>query len=270
VAFETITYSVEARIASISLNRPRVLNAISTQMSHELSLALEMADLDPEVKVVVLRGNGRVFSAGADLKERVAKAASDPEMQIAAFRREFAYVKIWDVSKVVIAMVHGQCIAGACQMVGMCDLTFASEDASFWEPEIRFVNPILVPITIYLMGLKNAKEFYLSGEAINAREAHRLGLVNRVIKNEELEAVTYEFAKKLAGYPASGLSMIKRSVNRVYEAMGLKLMTDVDIDFLSYVMALQEQAGGDADFRSVAVEKGLKAALAGRDRPTEE
>ena len=263
MTFETIIYEIEGGIATITLNRPAVLNAINHKMSHELNQALDLADVDTGVRVVVIRGAGKAFSAGADLRERAERPdlESDPERQIADFRRSFAYLKIWDLSKPVIAAVHGYCLAGACQMVGMCDLTIASDDAVFGEPEVKFSNPILLPITALLLGLKKAKEFLFLGELMSASEAERLGMVNKVVPRDQLEVETGVMARKLAAIPAAGIRLNKRAVNRIWEAMGLKDGAYASQELLAYVFAYQSFSGTDEGFREKTRKHGLRSTL---------
>ena len=261
--FTTIDYEVRERVAIITLNRPHVLNAINRALADELLEALEAADLDESVRVVVLRGAGRAFSAGADLKERATSTdvERDPEKIIAGFRRGFAYMKIWEMSKPVIASVHGYCLAGACQMVGVCDLTIASDDAVFGEPEVKFVNPILLPITPLLLGLKKSKEFLYLGEPIDAREAERLGMVNRVVPRAALEQETWALAQKIAALPPGAIQLNKRAINRIWELMGMREAAHMNEEILAYLFAYQSLSGQDEGFRERVRQRGLKAAL---------
>lgn len=263
MTFETILYEVQDHIATITLNRPKVLNAINRQLDRELGQALDLIQNDDDVRVVVLRGAGRAFSAGADLKERASSRdlEADPENEIALIQHDFTYMKIWDLSKPVIASVHGYCLAGACQMVGLCDLTIASDDAVFGEPEVKFVNPIELPISAMLLGLKKAKEFLLTGESITASEAERLGMVNKVVPRDRLEAETMALANKLAAIPPVAVRLNKRAINKVWELMGLKILTSVNQERLAYLFAYQSVSGTDAGFRERVRSGGLRQAL---------
>jgi len=264
--YTAIIYETSEGIATITLNRPEVLNAINVVLSRELTEALARADQDPDVRVVILKGAGRAFSAGADLKERFAHHEVDPEAQLDELRTIVPYMKIWDLGKPVIASVHGYCLAGACQMAGMCDLTIASDDAVFGEPEVKFTNPILMPITALLLNPKKAREFLYLGERWAARDAQSLGLVNRVVPRADLEAETLAVARKLAAIPPAALRLNKRAINKLYELMGFRIAAGFNEELLAYVAAYQAAVSGtdreaDDGFRREASSQGLRRAL---------
>jgi enoyl-CoA hydratase len=147
-------------------------------------------------------------------------------------------------------------------------MTIASVDALFGEPEVKFVNPILIPITAYLLGLKKAKEFLYLGDLWSATDVERLGLINRVVPTADLEQETNALAHKLAGIPAAALRLNKRAINRVWDLMGFGQSLGFDEELLAYVTAYQAAVSGsdrDADngFRSRASTTGLRDALEG-------
>jgi len=265
---ETILYNVVDNVATITLNRPKVLNAVNRQLSEELGRALSMSGEDPSVRVVVLKGAGRAFSAGADLKERFSTPGMkpNPEGEIAHLRSVVPYMKIWELNKPVIASVHGYCLAGACQMAGVCDITIASDDALFGEPEVKFANPILIPISAVLLGLKKAKEFLFLGELMSAFDAERLGLVNRVVPRDQLDIETAALAQKLAAIPTVAIQLNKRAINKVWELMGFRQSVAINEELLAYVSAYQATiADGNDDpdegFRHLATTQDLRTAL---------
>src|SRR5258706_6635216 len=135
----------------ISLNRPQVLNALNAELELALWRALGDADADPDTGAVVLRGNGRAFCAGADLTERATSDRIDVDEILREFRAHSAFMRVIEMDTPVVAAVHGYCLGGAFQLVGLCDVTILADTALLGEPEVRFANPLLVPITPHLV-----------------------------------------------------------------------------------------------------------------------
>jgi enoyl-CoA hydratase len=222
----------------LTLNRPRVLNALNEALESALCSALVRADDDPTVRVVVLRGAGRAFSAGADLKERAESAAVDVDQVLRDFSRS-AFLRVWAMSKPVIAAVHGYCLGGAHQLAAMCDLTIAAESARFGEPEIRFSNPLLVPITPLLTRPKKAREILYTGEYVDGRDAARIGLVSEVVADGDLDARVAQVAQSIASVPPAGVREARRAWNFASEAMGLLSGATTDAEMLGLTFAAQ-------------------------------
>ncbi|MCC7365415.1 MAG: enoyl-CoA hydratase/isomerase family protein [Dehalococcoidia bacterium] len=201
-------------IAWITLNRPLVLNAMNKNVQRLLLAAVERAEADEAVKVLVLTGAGRAFSAGGDMW-----ASLYPDDEPAPTGTQ-VQTRIWGLSKPSVAAVRGHAVGQGCELAGSCDLTIASENARFGEVQIRqgFAPPML--ITPYLVNLKKAKEIMLLGEALDAREAQQAGLVNRVVPDEELETAAEAVARKLAALPQNTVRLDKALTNRVYELAG--------------------------------------------------
>jgi 2-(1,2-epoxy-1,2-dihydrophenyl)acetyl-CoA isomerase len=215
MTFENIIYESTDHIATISINRPHRLNAVSMPAIHELMGALSEAGGDSDVRVVVITGVGDAFCAGADLKDA-------PEMTPAIAQEVVGlyldYIRaIRRIEKPVIAMVNGPSLGGGACTALACDIRIASERASFSFP---FVNigisgadmaaSYLLP---RLVGLGRACELLMTGEPVDAREADRIGLVNRVVPHEELGAATDALAKRLASRPPLGLKFTKRALH---------------------------------------------------------
>jgi len=211
-----VLYDVRDAVAWITLNRPLVLNAMNKNVQRLLLAAVERAEADEDVKVVVLTGAGRAFSAGGDMW-----ASLYPDDDPAPSGTE-VQTRIWGLAKPVIAAVRGHAVGQGCELAGACDLTIASETARFGEIQIRqgFAPPFL--ITPYLVNLKKAKELMLLGEVLDARQAEQAGLVNRVVPDSELEAAAEAMAKKLAALPQSTVRLDKALTNRVYELAGFR------------------------------------------------
>ncbi|MEE8422808.1 MAG: enoyl-CoA hydratase/isomerase family protein [Dehalococcoidia bacterium] len=213
---DDVLYEASDGVARITLNRPVVLNALNKNVQRLLYAALERAEDDDEVRVVILTGAGRAFCAGGDLY-----ASLYPDDEPAPGGTE-VQLKIWSFPKPVIAAVRGHAVGQGCELAGVCDITIASEDAKFGEIQIRhgFGPPTL--ITPFLVGMKQAKEIMMLGEMLDAHEAQRLGLVNRVVPSDRLDEEAEAMARKLAALPQSTVRMNKALVNRAYELAGFR------------------------------------------------
>ncbi|MDE2968071.1 MAG: enoyl-CoA hydratase/isomerase family protein [Chloroflexota bacterium] len=212
---EDVLYEAADGIAKIVLNRPLVLNAINRNLMRLLDAALDRAEADDDVRAVILTGAGRAFSAGGDLW-----ASLYPDEEPAPDSLD-VLMRIWSFAKPVIAAVRGHAVGQGCELAGVCDLTIASENARLGEIQIRHGFGIPVLITPFLASQKQAKEVLLLGEVISAEDALRMGLVNRVVPDDQLDEAATEMAGKLASLPPSVVRLNKRLVNMVYEQMGL-------------------------------------------------
>jgi len=211
-----VLYEEREGVAWITLNRPRVLNAVNKNVTRLLAAALDRAAIDGDARAVVLIGAGRAFCAGGDMWSSL-YPDEEPAPEAAEVQG-----RIWSMPKPVIAAVRGHALGQGCQFVNVCDFTVASETARIGEIQIRqgFFPPTL--ISPYLMSMKHAKEFMLLGEAFTAEDAYRIGIVNRVVPDAELEATAEAMAKKLAALPATTVRLNKRLINRVYELAGFE------------------------------------------------
>jgi enoyl-CoA hydratase len=255
-------------VRRLTLNRPEVLNALSEELVDGLSEALVRARSD-DVRVVVIRGAGRAFCAGYDLKEEAEREAREGPLDAARWRAELQHsvdrmLELFDHPTPVIAQVHGYCLAGGCDLMMMCDLAVASEDAVFGEPEIRFGSGVVTMVMPWLVGARKAKELLFTGEdGIPAEEALRLGLVNRVVPADRLEGETIDLSRRIAVLDPVGIALTKRAINRAWEAAGFReaLLANVDIDAVIEAAEVPERK----EFNRIRAEKGLKAAIAWRD-----
>jgi enoyl-CoA hydratase/carnithine racemase len=210
-----VLYEKRDGFARIVLNRPTVLNALNKNSHRLLAAALDRAEADDEVRAVILTGAGRAFCAGGDLH-----AALYPDNDPAPSAME-NMLRIWSFPKPVIAAVRGHAVGQGVELAGVCDMTIATEDAKFGEIQIRNGSAPPVLITPFLVGLKKAKELLLLGELVDAYEAQRIGLVNRVVPNDQLEAESEQMARKLASLPHGAVRLNKALVNRVYALAAL-------------------------------------------------
>ncbi len=212
---DDVLYEAADSVARITLNRPLVLNAINRNVTRLLDAAFDRAETDDDVRAVILSGAGRAFSAGGDLW-----ASLYPDDDPAPDSLD-VQMRIWSFPKPVIASVRGHAVGQGCELAGVCDFTVASENARLGEIQIRHGFGVPVLITPFLTTQKLAKELLLLGEVITAEDAHRMGLVNRVVPDDQLDEAADEMARKLAALPPTVVRMNKRLVNMVYEQMGL-------------------------------------------------
>jgi len=257
-----VTYGVDGRVGIVSLNRPEKLNAISAELKRALVERFHEADGDPATSVVVLRAEGRSFSAGYDIGPNPARAAR--RGNALAWRESLTddvalETTPWDMKKPVIASVQGHCLGGGCEMVMMCDLTIAADDAVFGEPEIRFSNVGPALVMPFVIGLKRARELLYLGDTIDAPTALQYGMVNRVVPRADLEAATLKFARRLALISPEALAGTKLAVNRGAEAAGFRNAIHAGLDVLAPVYSARTEVG--MKFDEIREKEGLGAAL---------
>ncbi len=265
VTFQTIELQVDQSVALLTLNRPKLLNAINKQMLGELQEALDIVENDAGVRALVVTGAGGNFSSGFDLKEQMAARPSGLQEWRVILDRDFsAITRFWSLSKPTIAAVSGYCLAGGCELALCCDMTIASEDAVFGEPELKFGAGIVVMILPWLVGPKRAKEIILSGmDRMPAREALDIGLINRLVPAGQVGSSALALARHIAVIDPVLVQGTKRAINRQFEIMGLNeaLQEALDID-----LAIEGEGSADKKrFMEIARSDGLRAAIAWRD-----
>jgi enoyl-CoA hydratase len=229
--FTAVRYEVDGAICTITLDRPEVANAQDTRMLDELDAAFDLADADDDVRVVILAAEGKHFSSGHDLKALVGDVEPDEWRQMretpeGKMRHEQVMyfdrcVKIYEFRKPTIAAVQGQCIAAGMMLACMCDLIVASDDAVFRNPVLRMTGAgVELLVEPWELGMRKAKEFLLTAKPIDAMEAWRLGMVNKVVPRDELAAATREMADDVALVPPITAQMVKGSINQTFDLMG--------------------------------------------------
>jgi len=262
---QNIIYEKTLPIAYITLNRPEKVNALSADLQAELCLALEDAGWkDDGVRVIVVKGSGRGFSAGFDIS---ASADADAVQWRSRFLKGkgFSATGWWDMfwgnPKPLIAQVHGYCIAGGSATISFCDLCICSEDALFGAPEIRYGGPYLPAIWPWILGMRKARELLYTGNLIDAQEAFRLGLVNKVVPRERLEDEVRAMALTIAKVPAASNEYNKKLVNMTYELMNIRLVMERSMELEAACLASPNSLPEVGEFSRLAKEKGLRAAL---------
>jgi enoyl-CoA hydratase len=260
-----VLYRKEEKVAVITLNRPAKLNALSRELWRDLDLAMVKGDDDPEVRAIALIANGKAFSAGADLTP-----GEDPSQMLPwwdAFERHHSrQFRMWDSKKLLIAGVHGHCLGRGLELALWCDIVVASEDARIGQPEVRegFIVQSMVP---WLTGPQQAKLFMLSGDAIAAAEAYRLGLVARLVPAGEAQSAAIALAKRLSHVPPVAARAVKRMVNGRYELQGIRAQQAEGIWVGAFTSHLSPAEKGTSELERIRREQGLKASLKFRDDP---
>jgi enoyl-CoA hydratase/carnithine racemase len=258
-------------VRRITLNRPEKRNALNETLRAEILLALQEADRDPEVNVMILRGAGKCFSAGYDLSGRPpdANGGEPPAMPLytAAGDGQFqrmvtnGWMSIWDLAKPVIAQVHSYCLAGGSELATCCDLVYVAEDAQIGYPAVRFGTPDN-QFHAWFVGMRKAMEMMITGDSISGVEAVQRGWANHAYRADELEAAVIDVARRVATMPPEIVQINKRTVHRAMEIMGLRaaVRSGTEMSILAkYQPAFQqfiEQA-----------HSGLTKALTERDSP---
>ena len=230
----TVEYETRDRVALLTLNRPEQRNAQNAELLQELDAAFDRAVADANVRVVLLKANGKHFSAGHDLSDAARTSAPWDRMfedirengLLQMYKWElghyFGYCRKWrDLPKPTIAAVQGACIAAGLMLAWPCDIILASEDARFGDPVVRMgIGGVEYHAHTWEFGARKAKELLFTGGFIDAAEAHRLGMVNRVVPRTDLESAALALADEIAQMHPHALLMAKRAVNQALDAQG--------------------------------------------------
>lgn len=255
----------DGRIAVITLNRPERLNAISRETISRVQAAMDDLEADDEIAVVIIRGAGRAFSSGMDLKDDAAAGITGVDAWRIVLEEDLAFLmRFWDFPKPTIAVVHGFCLAAACELAMCCDITIAEEGTYFGEPELKFGSVITAMFMPWLTGPKIAKELLLGADdRVTAERALEIGLVNRVVPKGEGMTVARGIAARMAVMDDDAVRLTKQAINRAFETMGLKEALRANLDLAIEIEAMETPSR--KRFKEIAKAEGLKAALAWRE-----
>ena len=267
-SFEHVLYDVDQRIGTITLNRPDKLNAMSASLLDELEQAFGLAKADADVSVVLLKGAGRAFCAGYDLAPDdwiLSQYGADFEGPVNAVidRDDVSeilerWLRLWKFPKPIIAQVQGVCLSGAGELLGVADLVVAGEGARFGHPAGRDLGiPVTLSFWPMLIGMRKTKELLFTSKLIDATEAERLGLINQVVPDDQLEAAALEMAHDVARTADVGLRMSKLATNRWFENMGLLASCHSTADLDTFF----HQSSSYVDFFTSVRENGMAEAL---------
>ena len=270
-SFTTLLYSVDERICTITLNRPEKLNAMSKTMLDEIEAAFAAAKADSDVSVVLLKGAGRSFCSGYDLAPNdwiLSQYGADFEGPVDAVidRDDVSEIlerwrRLWKFPKPIVAQVQGARLSGAGELLGITDLVVAGEGSRFGHPAGRDLGiPVTLSFWPMLIGIRKTKELLFTAKLITGGEAERIGLVNQVVPDDELDDAALTLARDVARTAEVGLRMSKLATNRWFENMGLlaSCYSTADLDTFFH------QSSTYVDFFTAVREKGMSGALAER------
>ena len=267
----TLTYARDGRIARITLNRPDRLNAIDEAMPRELRAAVEEANRDDAVHVIVLGGAGRTFCAGYDLQVFAESPRPGPLSQdmpwdpTVDYRRmsddTACFMSLWRSHKPVIARVQGAAIGGGTDMALCSDITVMADDARIGDPPVRVWGCPQTAMWVYRLGAERAKLMLLTGDLIDGRTAAAMGLVARSVPAAELEATVEALARRMAGIPRNHLMIQKMVINQAYANMGLQTTQTM----ATLLDGITRHTPEGNQFKERCEQLGFKAAVGERD-----
>jgi enoyl-CoA hydratase len=259
----SLTYEVDGPIATLTLNRPDKLNAINSDMIEAINLAMDDAEDNYNVRAIILQAEGRAFSAGFDLDDEVWDSKEESNIR-QALESDFNMVmRFWDSPKPTVAAVQGYCLGGAMEMALACDITIASDDALFGEPEVSIASGVVALILPWLTGPKLAKELLLTADIkISSQRIYEMGLINRITAPENLRDEALTMAETIAANDRLSVEITKKAINRTMEIAGMR---EALLDGLEADILLETSQSDEAkQFNEILDKEGLKAALAWR------
>lgn len=247
--YEFVRFSRDGAVATVTLDRPEAMNALSHGLERELHQALDEADADPSVRAIVLTGAGRAFSAGYDFDEEVpgddaTTAATLRQWLDTSQRSVEGFMHVMELSTPVIAAVNGWCLGGGFWYALCSDITIASADATFGQPEVRGISSSSILFAL-LAGWKNAHRYTLTGDHFDAAEALRMGIVNEVVPAGELLERAHALATRIAMVPADSVRLNKAITTYGLEAMGLRNAHNV----MAFLATMAHASGDSSEVR---------------------
>lgn len=269
--YQDILYSVDGRIATISFNRPQVHNAMSRRLRVEAVDALKQAEADDSVSVIVIQGEGKSFCAGYDVgaQDYDGKAHAISEMMddwTDQLNRGILrdWYTIWDLLKPVVAKVHGNCLAGGTEVMSICDIAFATDEARIGYPATRAQATPDLSFFPWKLPMSRAKYLQMTGNIITGKQANEWGWVTKSFPEEQFEEEFTREITALASIAPDMLAAQKFALNQQYEIMGFKTALNAVVPWHHASHKTRPNAG---EFRNIANKDGLKAAVNWRDEP---
>jgi len=235
--YDTVDVERDGRVATVTLQRPEKMNAISLQLQEDLVGALEELATDTEIHCAVVQGAGRAFSTGYDITAGGTGGGGVTGDRAGLERIMRNWLRIWDLPMPVIAKVHGYCLAGGTQLAAICDVTFVADDTKVGTPQLPLGAGYVGSVWTWLVGPKKAKEmFFPTGEMISGAEAAEWGLFNRAVAADALDDAVAAYAAKVSRTPKEILALQKQSANRIQEIQGFReaLLQSVEIDAIAH------------------------------------
>jgi enoyl-CoA hydratase/carnithine racemase len=258
------------RVRRVTLNRPHKRNALNSVLRQEIITAVRAGETDPDVRVTIIAANGPSFCGGYDLTQNVtddgqsAPAADYPYAGAGGFQRSVVdlWTSMWDLSKPVIAQVHGHCLAGGSELATGCDLVYVAQDARIGYPAVRFGTPDM-QYHAWLMGMRRGMELMLTGDSMTGTEAADWGFANRAFPADQLAGQTLRIAQRIANIPSDVLQVNKRTIHRAMDHMGMRQALRAGTE----LSAVATSTEGFQEFIASIRELGLTEALSLRDAP---
>jgi enoyl-CoA hydratase len=270
---DEVLYEEDGSLAYVTLNRPEKLNTLNGALLEGFSQAIDQAAASEAVRAIILRGAGRAFSGGYDLNPSGARVAApvnrpnrrwDPVRDFQNMGRNVKrFMKLWEVPKPVIAQVHGWCVGGGTDLALCSDLIFMADDAYIGYPPARVYGTPTSMIWVYRLGLEAAKRYMLTGDAIDAPTALRIGLVSEIAPAAELPGIVERFARRFENIPSNQLALNKLLINQAYENMGLRTTQMFGTFFDGMTRNTQEAIDWRDSFSTV----GFRETIRRRDGP---
>jgi enoyl-CoA hydratase len=270
---DEVLYEEDGSLAYVTFNRPEKLNTLNGALLDSFEKVIDRAAQSDAVRAIILRGAGRAFSAGYDLNPSGLRVA--PEVQRPNRRwdpvRDYQnmsrnvrrFMKLWEVPKPVIAQVHGWCVGGGTDLALCSDLIFMADDAYIGYPPARVYGTPTSMMWVYRLGLEAAKRYMLTGDAIDAPAALRIGLVSEIAPAEELPGIVERFARRFENIPWNQLALNKLLINQAYENMGLRTTQMFGTFFDGMTRNTQEAIDWRDSFSSL----GFRETIRRRDGP---
>lgn len=270
--FETLSYAADGRIARITLNRPERLNAINMEMPGEIRRAVEEANDDSAIHVIVLAGAGEAFCAGYDLKDFAEAEGGNPliqddmpwdPMEDYRIMKRFTddITSLWRSYKPTVAKVHKYAVAGGTDIALSCDFVIMEEDAKIGYPPTRVWGCPSTAMWVYRLGAEKAKRMLLTGDLVTGTEAKEIGLVLDAVPKKDLDGRVEQLAQRMAGVPKNQLMMQKLMINQAIDAMGLANTQMIATVFDGITRHTPEGMA----FKEMAEKEGFHEAVALRD-----
>ncbi len=247
--FECIIYEKQEGVATVKLNRPGVLNAMNKKLWEEFQEALDDCRNDAEIKALIITGEGRAFSTGADLKE--SKTRSPEDYRVYLVELQEASRKIIRFEKPTLAAINGYALGSGYELALACDIRIAAEEAQIGSPEAKVTSSITggaSRLVQELVGPGKARELLFTAEYIDGREAERIGLVNKAVPLDQLMEKTREMADKIAANSGFSLQIIKKGLNMAQEAISLDSLMDFEIEGCLACVSTKERRKSLNDF----------------------
>jgi len=247
--FECIIYEKQEEIATIRLNRPGVLNAMNKQLWLDFQSALEDVKNDPEIKVLIITGEGRAFSTGADLKDSKDRTIEQYRDYLGELQE--ASRKIIRFEKPTIAAINGYALGSGYELALACDIRLAAEEAKIGSPEARVTSSVTggaMRLVQELIGPGKARELLFTSEYIDGKEAERIGLVNRAVPLDSLMEEARKIAAKIAGNSSFSVKMIKKGLNMARDGVSLDALMDFEIEACLACVFTKERQESLKDF----------------------